>query len=904
MRGLLLLASFFLSAAAGAAEPRLVDAAGRPIAGVRVEMMVISDAESPLSRLLPTRSAAVTADDGVAPLRIPNAGDVQLIFDHPAFAPAVVKLFPERPLGEIRLEKGRLWRGRVVAAEESERGSQKPAATGTVCASGDFELKPSGETSTWRRCSTIQLGEMFLLAGLPSGALRIEAQVPGFLPLRATVDPLQQDTLSVERGVVLAGRVLDRLGRPVSDAVAKSSEGAEVSTDAEGRFAIAVPKLPVRLEVRALGFRQWIREVATADEIEIRLTPSEQVFGRLIGERNISIPEATVWIETASSEGARRSTQREIQTHDGDFILDLPGPGTYALRLRARGFRDLRIPPFHVDEHRVWPLGVLGLTEGAGARGVVVDAADGAPVQGALIELVPAGPLILQSVLQGVAFSDTSNEAGEFTVGGLNIGRYLVRVKRAGRAVDHRIVDLAGLDIVDLGTVVLHTGGAVHGRLLDRHSHPRPELQVRLFDPAAEMLEPYATATSDVEGRYRFPSIAPGRYRIQVKGARLLLAQEIEVPAAESELELDLRVGGVHARGLVTRGGRPVGGGMIRLTSTLDPSNKRGKIMVNARGTQLAYGLPESSLVAQIDRQGSFVADDVPIGLVWAAYLGARGERIVRSLIVPDEPEAVLSIELEGHLLKGRIVDGDSGLALAGFVQLSDVNGWSLPEVATEPDGWFQFEALAPGTYRLAARVSGYSADRPRDVSVNAETPFQELKLHRGEAGNIKIAFSRVDGSGAEGVPVTVFDPLGSLVASLTSQAFGERLFTGLPAGEYVVAWSDPLSGAGVSSPVQVGPFRKPLVEAVLDKGTSVVVVCPFRCAGRPLEQFAIYSSEGVEMTPMLSGVSPGLRFSENGEITVGRLRPGRYRFRLWVADRRWEREVTVGTGEARISFQ
>ncbi|MFN2441129.1 MAG: carboxypeptidase-like regulatory domain-containing protein, partial [Thermoanaerobaculia bacterium] len=80
------------------------------------------------------------------------------------------------------------------------------------------------------------------------------------------------------------------------------------------------------------------------------------------------------------------------------------------------------------------------MTEGAGARGVVVDAADGAPVQGALIELVPAGPLILQSVLQGVAFSDTSNEAGEFTVGGLNIGRYLVRVKRAGRAVDHRIV--------------------------------------------------------------------------------------------------------------------------------------------------------------------------------------------------------------------------------------------------------------------------------------------------------------------------------------------------------------------------------------------------------------------------------------------------------------------------------
>jgi hypothetical protein len=54
MRGLFLLASFFLSAAAGPAEPQFVDAAGRPIAGVRVEMMLVSDAESPLSRLLPT----------------------------------------------------------------------------------------------------------------------------------------------------------------------------------------------------------------------------------------------------------------------------------------------------------------------------------------------------------------------------------------------------------------------------------------------------------------------------------------------------------------------------------------------------------------------------------------------------------------------------------------------------------------------------------------------------------------------------------------------------------------------------------------------------------------------------------------------------------------------------------
>lgn len=98
--------------------------------------------------------------------------------------------------------------------------------------------------------------------------------------------------------------------------------------------------------------------------------------------------------------------------------------------------------------------------------------------------------------------------------------------------------------------------------------------------------------------------------------------------------------------------------------------------------------------------------------------------------------------------------------------------------------------------------------------------------------------------------------------------------------------------------------FRKPTIEAVLGPGTSVILACPHRCAGNPIDNLAVYSEGEVDVTSLLSGISPALRFSLNGELSIGRLSPGRYRFRLWAADQRWEREVTVGTQETRISFQ
>jgi len=101
---------------------------------------------------------------------------------------------------------------------------------------------------------------------------------------------------------------------------------------------------------------------------------------------------------------------------------------------------------------------------------------------------------------------------------------------------------------------------------------------------------------------------------------------------------------------------------------------------------------------------------------------------------------------------------------------------------------------------------------------------------------------------------------------------------------------------------VRVGPLRRPVIEELLTAGASVVVACPARrCAGAPVELLTVHSPEGADLTALLSGIAPGLRFSDAGDLSIGRLSPGRYVFRVRVDGEQWESEESIGAGEVRV---
>lgn len=863
--GLGFIPALYSTSSAGGEQLRVVNAVGRPVANARVEVVVVEDVRDAEGFIPAAPLARDTTDvHGIMSVPVPLVEGVTVLVDHQAFAPAVVRPGTIKETSEIRLDAGRSWSGSVEAVE-----TESLPAGGTVCASGRFAVEWAGRGAMWERCASIAPSGEFRLVGLPEGSLQIDVEVPGFLRLVRTVDVGEDTPLRLERGVLLNGHVTDRAGRGLADAHVRAEGAAAVQTAPDGRFALSVPGLPTQLNVGAVGYRQQALTVTEAGELQVQLELTEQVYGTLLGEPGHTPSEVRVWVQRII-DGGTRGAQRTVETDKGEFRLDLSAPGSYSLTFMVPGYREVRYPVIEVGAGQIYPLGVIPLSRGAALRGAVADAGDGAPLEGALVEALPVGAALMQAMMGRGAVTAVTDDTGAFTLGGLDIGRYHVRWQHDGYATVNRLVDLEGEGVVDLGLLFLDEGVTLSGRLSDRSREARPGLQVRLFDPANELLRPLAETTTDDEGRYWLEAVAPGRYRVQVVGGRgqlpgvqLLLAQEVEVGQGQREQRLDLQVGGVEVRGRLTYGGLPVSGGMVTIASAVEPAARRGKISVSWGDTQLAYGMPQTALSAEVAEDGSFVLADVPPGIVWLGYVGIDGRRIGRSLVLPDRSTFALHLDLRGYPLQGRVVDATSGLSLPATVQVFDVTGRANLTAATDAEGWFLFDDLEPSPYDLVATAEGYRSARVVGVNVSEEPRTQQIGLEPGEPGGVEVSLRRADGTGVSGAPVTVYDLQGNLVQSMPTLTSGERAFENLPAGEYFVAWSEPLAGAGVTSRIQVAPRRSQEVEPVLSPGASVVLSCPAeRCANAQVELVAVHSPDGLELSPLLSGVSAADRKS------------------------------------------
>ncbi len=894
----LALASIFIVAAPLWSALRVVDHDANAVSGAEV-IVTFERASQPSA--LPAPEISGTSDEkGNLPFGIPAIRGATVIVDHPAFAPAAFDTDERVNAGDIRLERGQSWRGRIVA-----RSAAGDSLDGEICAHGQIGAAGAAVTAhRWRRCAKVEHGS-FEIEGLPSGPVNIDLQIAGYLPRVESVDPLKTTTLRVERGLLLRGVVSDGRDLPVEGAMVSAGR-ARITSDKEGRFSVAVDSLPVDVEVRMRGFRMWKGAIRRPEEFHVRLAQASTISGVLISGDGGPLRDVTVEMVRTRADGGHSTTWSPVDIgKGGEFIVEVPDAGRYAIALRATGYRGARFADLHIGYEAALPLGLISLSRGGGIHATVIDSTDGKVAGGALIEVVPGGALLLQMVGQYSRPAFVSGDDGQFTAAGYEIGRYLVSIRRGKSAAVHRLVDLERDEIVDLGAITLDRGIDVRGRVAAVDREAVRNVPVRLFDPAREMLTPFATTMTDGDGRFSLSRVSAGRYRIEVGGERLLLGQEIIVRGTEPAIELTLQAGGVRLRGHVTRGGIPVPRGTVRLVSELDPARRSGKIVMRRGGESLGWGLPQASFATSVDADGGFVLNGAPAGFVRLWYIGPSGETVFRSVMLSDEAEQQVDLELNGDLLEGRLVDAATGAAVTGTVRLFDADGRVLTEVAAAPDGTFRVADLERSAYSIDARARAYVPAAAKNVFVGKESSPVVLELEQGEPGTIAVTLTRTDGTGVNGIPVTLFDVRGTLAKSLPTNDSGRRAFDNVPPGKYIIGWSDPFAGAGCSSSVQIDASRTPALSATLERGASVVLRCSdHQCAGAPIGLLEVYSADGLEMSPLLSGITPAIRLSADGEVSIGRLAPGRYRFRLWVADRRWQKDVTVGSDDLTVAFQ
>ncbi|HEX4497835.1 MAG TPA: carboxypeptidase regulatory-like domain-containing protein [Thermoanaerobaculia bacterium] len=888
---------------------RVVDPEGRPVAGARVVLLAApGEGAGPLSRMRPPLAEGQTDASGAPPFPLPLRDGLQLAVDSPDFTPWAHNFSQSRGEFLLTLRRGRTWTRKLDLGKE-------PATTpGRACASWS-ETVPGWEMPvTWKRCADVSTAGEFTLKGLGSDRVDLDVEIPGFLSLKRSLVVGSATPLRLRRGTPLTGRIVGPgpSGPPVVKATVAATGSATVESGDGGAFRIGLAALPATLKVTAPGFRP--RELKTGrprpgKELVVVLDRGEQVRGVLLDEQRRPFAQAHVWIESAANgavDARTRAVDQLLRTGQGGaFVLDLPGPGRYRLRLQAEGARTETLPEIVLAPGETRALGTLVLRRGAGVEGVVVDARTGEPLAGVDLELAPEGPQLLEAVLHQQLTRGVSDAQGHFSLAGLGAGQFALTARRSGFALTLRSETLAGDRIVDLGDLRMERGVTVHGHVLDRGGAARGGVTVRFFAAEPSSLLPIAERTTTPEGTFDGPVLASGRYRVQVWSGRLLLSQAIEVPAGKDEWPLELTAGGVHLTGLVTRAGEPVAGGTLAVQSSLDPSDRRGKVVVSAaEGDAFRMGFPETRLTAEVHADGTFELFDAPAGTLRADFLGVDGAPVTRSVEVADGAEASVTIEVGGLSLAGRLTDRAQGSGVAGSVRITDGRGALAATVEAGADGAFTASDLEAGRYGVAASAEGYAPRVLDGVEVGPATPPLAIALDRGDAGTLTVRLTRPDGSPASWVPLALLDATGRMVRAQPTESTGEERFDGLPAGGYVLVWSDSFAGSGATEPFAVESGGERTLERTLPAGAALTLHCALDlCGGRAVESLSLTTASGAELAPYLSGVSAGLSFSADGELPLGRLSPGSYLLRIAAHGTTWSKTVNVDAGDERVGL-
>ncbi len=858
--------------------PQVVDQAGMPISGAAVEVIEVAEQVDSWRVLMP--AFMYTTTDAMGRVTgLPASGLLELRIDHPDFAPWV-ELVDDSPQRWVVLQAGRRWPGRVGVAGEN------PSFIGKACASWNTPA-PRGEhfSHSWTRCATLEQDGSFELRGLDLTTFQLRVSAPGFLPLRRTVQGEMHQALLLERGILINGRTIAATGgKPLAEVEVRNAAGGRVLTDQEGYFALPVASLPTQLRASATGFRAQTHELladSAAQAQVVRLQRGEQLTCLVLAADGTPIERLIAWVTRFRDDGESTSQQRHQETEEGRLTLDLDGAGHYSLRLLAAGYREVTLNQPWIATGSSVDLGTIVLDRGAGLSALLADARDGEPVVGARAEILPIGAALLDALRLRHVDHAVSDRQGHLDIGGLEAGRYQLRIKRQGFAELTLPLALEESVIKDLGRLWMDTGTTIHGLVSRRDEQPVGGALIEIFDSVADAVVPILEHLTDQEGRFGGSSLAAGDYRVKITKGRLLLAQEIHITAGTSEQELTFQVSGTQVNGRVSRRGEPVSRGLITLRPVIDPSEQLGKHFLNVKGAgEISVGVPDSSPIADVLADGTFHIADIQPGWWLFSFFGIDAGSVSRRVLVQDRDSVQIHLELAGAALVGTVTSSATGLGLEASVRLLDDFGKLISQLSSDYEGSFVFQHLQPGTYALEAFAPGFAAQVTKGVMVKQGGAPVQLVLAAGGGGEVQVVLRRGAGLSAASVPISLLRASGPLAQAGLSDAQGKRRFRNVPAGTYAMAWSDSVGGAGASPFFAVGEAREPIRLAFELRPSSVLRLdCkPSLCGGRRLDLLTLHTSDGVDLAPFLSAASLQLRFSADGALTLGRLAPGTYR--------------------------
>jgi protocatechuate 3,4-dioxygenase beta subunit len=543
--------------ASAAIEGRVLDERGRPLSGAQVGL-ALPTAIHGIGR--PSR--VETGPDGSFQLHDLVRGErydlwVQADGFVPRQAPGV-EAPPSEPL-RIELRRGRTLAVRVVDPDgrpvPRARLSRMERMTTSVSgvSSGSWSMSGVGQTDDE---GTLRIG------GLEPGVLDLQVEADGFQPLLARGLRIPEDEaagpveVTLARGAVLEGRVLDGDGKPVigasvnafqADAELPGGGSPEATTDDEGRYRLTglSPGLyQVDAESGELqdSVQATVEIRAAVQHLDLRFPKGSAVSGQVVDDRGAPVARARV---SLIPNGPTAFSQA-----NGTFTFRSAADGVFRLRGAAQGFAETTAP----DEIQV---------AGRPVRGLILRLGRGVSITGRLLGVDPdrlAGARIVallweperQERLEG-----TLDRQGSYQVSNASPGTWHVRADlRDGRSAKGQIeVTAADTEPVTLD-LELEDGLTLSGHvLLDGEPLAGGSLAVD-----------GNSSTLAYDGGFSVPGLQPGKHRLDILvGPGLGQALQVEMDRDE-EMTIPLSTGRIEGR-VLTPEGLPLGGALVEVAA-------------------------------------------------------------------------------------------------------------------------------------------------------------------------------------------------------------------------------------------------------------------------------------------------------------------------------------------------
>lgn len=633
------------------------------------------------------------------------------------------------------------------------------AADGASLAGVELALRRVlGSGSVYNHGRPWHMDGRFRFTGLPPGRYSLAAHAPGYVdaaidtdvPETGDVGPLD---LVLGRGGVVTGRVMDGQGDPLAEVEVTWIESDRASwhgfgwnsemfktaptSDADGRFLVTA----VRPGTGSLKLIHPRYRPARVDDVEVaedRVTHLGDVVladgGRIAGTvrdgKAVAVEGAVV--EVLRSDG--REDRRETET-DAEGRFEVPGLPAGDYWVMVTGLTE--------DERRPGGLPVVATTAVAEGATALVDlrVKDGVRVEGRVLlrgRPVPTATvriIVMHSPVAGGDAGMRPEEDGSFVLPGLSAGEYHLTVALDG-SVDIYSFGLWVAEGQDLVRVDLDPPlGSVHGRVALPDGTLASGAEVELeADREAEGLAPYYyvpyRVRTDAGGRFRFPWVLPGRYRVRVAvpGYTWPDGTVIDVEAALEPGPLDL---------VVSRGGRLIG----RVVDGAGLPLPGVRIVRAGKPVFDAWSLRQAGASTRAD--GGWALEGLPAGRCFVIlWKEGMGERRIGPLEAPADGTLDLGELVIGPTgrLRAAVLDND-GRPAAGVKLLAwpDAEAVTCPAYASDAlfdypratvsgeDGMARWPALAPGAWTV------YRADgegRMRASAAVMIAPDAEVTVH------------------------------------------------------------------------------------------------------------------------------------------------------------------------------